>query len=149
MKSIFFKTFIAFIIALFAFMTIMLFILSLGFNNSIRKWENEKIKALKYNIEKTIENIVLTNTKITPDFFNRELKFVLPGNAFIIIYDKEKKTLFKIKKPGMERHRHNYSNFIANSKDLIPIKIENKTIFYFSVHFLKFSEDHTNKKFFE
>ena len=148
MKSLFFKTLIAFLFALFIFMIIMLFILSFGFNNSIIEWENERTKTLKYNVEKIIENIVSTNTKITPAIFNKELKFVLPGNAFITIYDKEKKALFTIKKQGMRRGaRHNYNDFITNSKDLIPIKIEDRIIFYFSIHFLNFREDYTNKKF--
>lgn len=148
MKTIFIKTFISFLFALIIFMIITFFILFYGFNSSINKWEEERRHVIKNNIEETLREIYSTNKNISKELLENNFHFAMEGNTLLTIYDKNKTPLFILQKRGMGGRRKNNPRItLPDNSQLFPIKINNEIVLYYSVNFINFRDENSNKQF--
>ena len=149
MKTIFLKTFVSFLLALIIFMIITFFILLYGFNSSIRKWEQERELTIKNNIEEFLKDIYRSNKNVTRELLENSIRYSIEGNTLLSIYDKDKKPILILRKRGMGMGRRTNQPQIKlpDNIQLTPVIIENEIVLYFSIHFVKFGDEYSNRKF--
>ena len=148
MKTIFARIFLSIIIALFIFIIIMLFIQIYGFKLSVNKWEDEKNKSLQESI-KTILTELYSSGEVLESDIASKVQFILTGNIYVTIYDKDKTPIFVVRARGLRKREIRTETESITTLDMIPVFKNNSLEIYFTLHILNDRYDYENEKFFE
>lgn len=127
----------------------MVFVQIYGFDISIKEWEKEKVENIKISVKKVLNEIYSDDNIISENSLAGELRQILPGNTFIIIYDKDKKPLYRIQKKGFGRLQNSLQNEEIISSKMTLLNPLNKELIYFTVHILSYKNDSENQKLYK